>query len=108
MSITAPTNRAYARLGPAPRHPDRQAAIDYHQRIVDELQADAARPADDPERLTHTERTNLLRVEKRWRARAAGTDRRWLLVGTRSGRIARDLETATRPTPPGKTEWEDA
>lgn len=46
---------------------------------------------------THDEWTGLHRLEKRWRARAHGEDRRWLTVGSQPGRLDRQLEATFKP-----------
>ncbi len=41
---------------------------------------------------THSERSALYELEKRWRPRALGQDPRFMLAGTQGGRLPRDLE----------------
>lgn len=82
----------YADLGPAPTVPDVVQARLYWMRIVDLIDKEGAA-------WTRNERTSLRRLEKVWRARMLADDGRWLLVGTRPGRLTRALEEAVRPTP---------
>lgn len=43
------------------------------------------------------ERTCLRQLRDRWRRRAFGEDARWLLVGSKPGRLDRGVEAALRP-----------
>lgn len=84
----------YADLGDAPADHTREAATDFHLRIIELLEREG---------WTHQERTNLQRLEKRWGRRARGEDDRWLLVGPKAGRLPRATEQQLRP--PADPDW---
>lgn len=46
---------------------------------------------------TRSERAGLQRLEKRWRRRALGYDKRWLVAGLKIGRLPRETEDAIAP-----------
>ena len=45
---------------------------------------------------THTQRATLTRRLRVWERRAAGLDARWNLVGSRGGRLPRELESRVK------------
>ena len=80
----------YADLPPRPELPDLAQARLYWLGIM--------RLLDDETKIyTRNERTALRRLREVWRRRAFGDDKRWLLAGTRPGRLERALEAAIRP-----------
>lgn len=58
---------------------------------------------------TRSERRVLAELEKRWRHRYLGYDKRWLLRGTHAGRLPRELEReiSTARERRKHPEWED-
>lgn len=48
---------------------------------------------------TRQEYGNLSRLARRWRHRAEGKDPRWLITGTRAGRLPAVVEKAIQPEP---------
>lgn len=83
--------RSYYRYLPmAPVLPSQEAARGHWQAICTLV---------DRGGWTHDEWTGLNRLEKRWRSRAHGEDRRWLTVGSQPGRLIRPLEATFKPTP---------
>lgn len=88
------TRTFYQFLGEPPLEPDMDAARGYYAKIQQLV---------DRGNWTRGEWAGLRRLERRWRARLDGQDRRWLLYGTRAGRLDRDVENALRPDP--HPEW---
>lgn len=88
------TARFYTDLGELPTSNAREAAIDFHARILTVMEMPG---------WTHQERTNLQRLEKKWGARARGEDERWALVGSKAGRLPKATEQQLRP--PADPEW---
>lgn len=84
----------YADLGPAPTEPDLVRARLYWLRIIEVTDREDAC-------WTRNERISLRRLERVWRRRMLGEDRRWMLVGTRAGRLEPALEEAVRPAAAG-------
>ena len=100
-----PLARYYVLLGPAPAHKD-----DWPRELRDMIRTDATDIEDTPTRCywrriwyflgidsgqvwTHAERTNLQRLEKRWRRRALGLDPRWNAgETTKGGRLPAAIE----------------
>jgi hypothetical protein len=68
------------------------AARAYHDGVV-ALLTDGPRDG-----WTKADMASLYRLERRWRRRADGDDARWLLVGSKPGRLSPAVEKALRPT----------
>lgn len=97
------SSRVYEVLGPPPRGTNPNDAKQYHTLIVDLLAYDDLPISTG--KFSRSERQGLQRLERRWRRRADGKDRRWNLVGARAGRLYKELEAQTRPDP--DPAWED-
>lgn len=88
----------YGELPPQPLDPDYDAAVKYLAAVVVILNRDAALRRTDPGKLTRNQRQNLLRIERRWRRRCDGLDRRWTMAGSAPGRLPRPKEKTLRPS----------
>jgi hypothetical protein len=102
------TARYYAYL---PARPDRPFTREKAGAYLDAILALLARdgPPGQPTALpwTRSEEKNLYRLARVWRHRAAGRDARWLLVGSRGGRLAAPIEQALQtPADPAWTQEE--
>jgi len=99
---TAPI-RAAARKGSAPFYTDLPAAPTTSDRAAARIYLDAIErllDADDLARaLSHQHRSNLTRLARRWQRRCAGLDTRWMIGGTRPGRLPKELEIKREPHP---------
>lgn len=85
----APFTRSfYQWLGQPPLEPDTAQARQYYATIMQLI---------DKGGWTRGEWAGLRRLERRWRARLDGQDKRWILFGTHAGRLDRDVEMALRP-----------
>lgn len=84
------SSQFYAHLGPPPDRIDLPLARLYWMKIIDLI---------DRGGWGRNERTVLRRLAERWRKRMLGEDHRWLLAGTKAGRLPRDIEQALRPAP---------
>jgi hypothetical protein len=82
----------YAGLPAPPTTPDLPAAVAYHAALTDRL--DTLGPT-----LSRVDLTNLRRLERKWRRRCAGDDHRWLVAGTRPGRLPRIVEGSYQGRP---------
>ena len=91
--------RFYAELPAAPVGADLAGARAYHMAIMELLDRDDQTERGDPGKFTRAERGNLQRLERRWRARVTGTDRRWVMFGAKPGRLPADIEGSLRPAP---------
>lgn len=80
-------------VGPTPTAGGILAARAYHQRLMAVLNT---RPSPLPRPVRHA----LQKRERKWRARAEGSDKRWLAVGSQPGRLARFLEAELSPLDP--------
>lgn len=93
----------YRWLNPPPTLPDRDRALAYLAEVRNVLERDLTLPAGDPEKLTRAARSGLQRIERKWAKRATGQDPRWNAVGTRPGRVSKEIEgTIRRPDPAWK------
>jgi len=91
--------RFYAELPDVPAGADLDAARRYHVQIMALLDRDDQTPRGDPAKYTRAERGNLQRLERRWRARVTGADRRWVIYGAKAGRLPTAIEESLRAAP---------
>lgn len=92
--------RFYAWLNSPPTLPDRARALAYLGEVRNVLDRDLTLAPGDPEKLTRPERSALQRIERKWAKRATGQDPRWNAVGTKPGRVSKEIEgTIRRPDP---------
>lgn len=95
------TARYHADLPPRPLPPcTLEQAAQYLETIMGVLRAG---PSTGPPRWTRSEEKNLYRLIRVWRYRADGRDPRWLLVGSRGGRLSAAVEKALQP--PADPAW---
>lgn len=86
--------RYYVHLPPEPSPPFTPAKAEH---MLETIMALIQDPPETIRAWTRQELANLYRLARRWRHRAEGIDSRWLVAGTRPGRLPAFVEKAIQP-----------